>query len=209
MTCGKRGSAAGRDPRELVEDWADQPHLSGSPCGEFTLALMHQLCATIWSGPEPDLRLVEVQQAAAMQAMRGIAPRDPVEGMLAAQMVATHDAAMQCYRRAGAAEQTFEGRDMALRHATKLAQAYAALVEALDRHRGKGQPQVVRVERVTVEAGGLAIVGAVAHSGVGGGDGAGKEHQPHAREDLADAREPALRGADAEWEPVPLARGEG
>jgi hypothetical protein len=203
-------ATATRDPRELAKGWADDPGVSGSTCGEFTLALLNQLCTTIWSGPEADLRLLEVQQAAAMQALRGIAPRDPVEGMLAAQMVATHDAAMQCYRRASAADQTFAGRDMALRHAGKLARSYAALVEALDRHRGKGQPQVVRVERVTVEAGGQAIVGAVSQ---GGGDANGTEDRPHARAGaaaaLAHAPAPALRGADPAGEPVPVAGGGG
>src|SRR4051812_47248380 len=39
--------------------------------------------------------------------VKGIGPRDVVEGMLAAQMVATHEAAMECLRRAALAEQTF------------------------------------------------------------------------------------------------------
>ena len=60
---------------------------------------------------------------------------------------------------------------MNLDMASKLSRTYAALLEALDKRRGKGQPQVVRVERVNVEAGGQAIVGAVSHGG-GGGDGA-------------------------------------
>jgi hypothetical protein len=34
--------------------------------------------------------------------------------MLAAQMVATHEAAMECFRRAHLPEQTFEGRQAAL-----------------------------------------------------------------------------------------------
>ena len=39
--------------------------------------------------------------------------------------------------------------------------SFAALTDALNRHRGKGSQQVVRVEHVTVQAGGQAIVGAV------------------------------------------------
>src|SRR5215212_9804910 len=38
--------------------------------------------------------------------VKGIGPRDVVEGMLAAQMVATHEAAMECLRQAALAEQT-------------------------------------------------------------------------------------------------------
>src|SRR5688500_7106897 len=62
-----------------------------------------------------------------------------------------------------------KGRQANLNAAAKLSRTCAALLEGLDRHRGKGQPQVVRVERVTVEAGGRAIVGAVSQQG-GGGD---------------------------------------
>jgi hypothetical protein len=92
------------DPRGLAKGWADQPAISGSARGEFTLALLDQACGANWSGMDPDPRLVEVQHTAVLRAMRGIAPRDPVEGMLAAQMVATRDAAMECHRRANLPE---------------------------------------------------------------------------------------------------------
>jgi hypothetical protein len=59
-------------------------------------------------------------------------------------------------------------RETSLSQANKLMRSCASLVEALNRHRGKGQ-QVVRVEHVTVNAGGQAIVGAVSHPGGGGG----------------------------------------
>jgi hypothetical protein len=138
------------------------------------------------------------------EAAHGVVPRGPVKGMLAAQMVATHDAAMECHRRASHPGQTAAGRDTALAQAGKLVRSCAALVEALGRHRGKGQPQVVRVERVTVEAGGQAIAGTV---GQGGGGAARPGEQPHAKQ-LAHAPEPALRGADPGREPVPVAGGE-
>ncbi len=48
----------------------------------------------------------------------------------------------------------------------KLLRTFAAQVEALQRHRGKGQ-QKVTVEHVHVHAGGQAIVGSV--TPVGGG----------------------------------------
>jgi|SRR5215475_11709014 len=92
-------------------------------------------------------------------AMLGIAPRDELEGMLAAQLLASHFAAMECYRRAMLAEQTFEGRRENLNHANKLSRTYATLLEALNRHRGKGQ-QKVTVEHVHVHSGGQAIASA-------------------------------------------------
>lgn len=89
-----------------------------------------------------------------------IEPADAFERMLAGQMIACHQAAMECYRRAMIGEQTFAGRDSNLKHAEKLSATYAKLVETLNKHRGKGQ-QKVTVEHVHVAAGGQAIVGNV------------------------------------------------
>ena len=110
-------------------------------------------------------------------ALMGIAPKDELEGMMAAQLLAAHNAAMECYRRAMHSEQTFEGRRENLNQANKLSRSSAVLLEALNRHRGKGQ-QKVTVEHVTVNAGGQAIVGSVQPPG--GGVPSNPEDQPHA-----------------------------
>jgi hypothetical protein len=91
------------------------------------------------------------------------------------------------------AEQTFEGRRESLSQANKLSRTYAVLLEALNRHRGKGQ-QKVTVEHVHVHQGGQAIVGAVTP---GGGNDNRSEGQPHA---LALTHEP---GAPM-WSPNPF-----
>ena len=69
-------------------------------------------------------------------------------------------------------EQSFEVWQVQVGAAGKLSRTYAALLEALGRHRGQGR-QVIRIERVTVEAGGQAIVGAVTQGGGGGVPGKG------------------------------------
>ncbi len=92
--------------------------------------------------------------------LQGIKRQGEIEGMMAAQMVATHSAAMECLRRAMIPDQTLLGRDLNLKHAAKLLAIYARQVEVLDKHRGKGQ-QKVTVEYVNVEPGGQAIVGHV------------------------------------------------
>jgi hypothetical protein len=119
------------------------------------------------------------------------------------QMVATHEAALECFRRAALAEQTFAGREMGLKYGDKLVRSFAALTDALNRHRGKGQ-QVVRVEHVTVQAGGQAIVGAVTQGG--GGDHNKSEDQAYAPRRIAHEPEPALRCPDPARETVPLAK---
>src|SRR4249919_4324264 len=67
---------------------------------------------------------------------------------------------------------------------------------------GKGQPQVVRVERVTVEAGGQAIVGAVNQGGGGGYQE--NEDRAHAPGSIAHEPEPTLRCPDAQREAMPV-----
>jgi hypothetical protein len=107
------------------------------------------------SDEDINLRIVR-----ALELYESLEPADGAEGMLAAQMVGTHFAALECLRRAAFPDQTFAGRDMALRHAQKLMTLYTQQLAALNKHRGKGQ-QKVTVEYVNVESGGNAIVGAV------------------------------------------------
>ena len=80
--------------------------------------------------------------SATVAALVGISPKDELEGMMAAQLLAAHNAAMECYRRAMLGEQTFEGRRDNLNQATKLSRTWATLLDALNRHRGKGQQRV-------------------------------------------------------------------
>jgi len=146
--------------------------------------------------------MLDRQLVAAYAGLAGIAPKDELEGMMAAQLIAAHSATMECYRRAMLAEQSFEGRREALSHANKLSRTFAMLLDALNRHRGKGQ-QKVTVEHVHVHAGGQAVVGAVATQG--GGAHAKLEGQPYAKQ-IGHAPEPPVRSADAAGEPMPSAR---
>jgi hypothetical protein len=97
-------------------------------------------------------------------------------------------------------EQTFEGRRENLNQANKLSRTYATLLEALNRHRGKGQ-QKVTVEHVHVHAGGQAVVGVVETPG---GSDAKSEDQPHAKQ-LAYAPRPPVWRADAKRKSVQVA----
>jgi len=125
---------------------------------------------------------------AAITTMKGIKPRDQIEGMIASQMVATHNAAMECFRRAMAENQPPELREQNLKFASKLVRSHATLVETLDRHRGKRE-QKVTVEHVHVHEGGQAIVGNVTARE----RGAKKlKEQPHAQKALPSPTGPAL-----------------
>ena len=96
----------------------------------------------------------------ATQAFIDMAPKDDIERMLVTQMIGTHEAATECLRRAMIQGQGIEARDVNLKHAEKLMAVYTKQIEALNKHRGKGQ-QKITVKHVNVEAGGQAIVGNV------------------------------------------------
>ena len=102
--------------------------------------------------------------------MNGIGPDDVIADMVSAQLVSAHHAAMDCYKRAAArGELPLEVWRVALNQANRLSRTSAALIETLNRHRGKSGQQTVRVEHVTVNDGGQAIVGSVATEGGGRG----------------------------------------
>jgi hypothetical protein len=133
--------------------------VGGSRSDHWNNNLLNQAANTLWI-KHSDEKTRETQCKATMSALVGIAPKDEIEGMIAAQLIAAHNAAMECCRRAMHSEQTFEGRRENLNQANKLSRSYAVLVEALNRHRGKGQ-QKVTVEHVHVHSGGQAVVGVV------------------------------------------------
>ena len=127
------------------------------------------LTQTVHSAP---LSLMAEEQkskyaAAAGGALIGIQPKGELEGMLAAQLIACHTAAMECYHRAMNSQ--LPARDYHLNQANKLSRTYATLLESLNKHRGKGQ-QRVTVEHVHVHQGGQAIVGHIEHKGEGDGE---------------------------------------
>jgi hypothetical protein len=175
--------------------------VGGSPADCWNNTLIAQTFQTLWVN-HSDGEACDRQYKATVSALIGIGPKDELEGMIAAQLIAAHNAAMECYRRAMIGEQTFEGRRENLAQANKLSRTYATLLEALNRHRGKGQ-QKVTVEHVHVHEGGQAIVGNIESRGVG--DRQKSEDQPHARQ-IAHAPEPAMWSADKEREPVPITR---
>ena len=169
--------------------------IGGSQSDDWNNVLANQTANSLWLANSSD-ETQRKQRRASLAALIGIAPKDELEAMLAAQMLAAHHASMECYRRAMIGEQTFEERRENVNQANKLSRTYATLVEALNRHRGKGQ-QKVTVEHVHVHAGGRAVVGMVENSG--GGDRTKSKDQPHAKV-IADAPQPTMWSADKEGE---------
>lgn len=165
--------------------------VGGSQSDDFNLALVNQAADASWR-PEQGSELDAITLQRVMATFQGIGPKDEMEGMLATQMVAVHNAAMECFRRAMIPDQYPASREMNLRFADRLSKTYTQQLEALKRYRRKAE-QTVRVERVVVKDGGQAIVGSITR---GGGGDQENEHQPHAKGEIADAREPEMRSED-------------
>lgn len=132
----------------------------GTDSPDFSDLVFSQL---IGVGQTNDKPLNTTLTNGALAAVAGIGPQDETEAMLAVQMVAIHDTAMKCLKRANLESQTFEGRQLNLNYAVKMSRTYTAQMEALKKYRTKGQQ--INVEHVHVHQGGQAIVGNVTKGG--------------------------------------------
>ena len=139
--------------------------LGGSEYKSLNAVVSNQAIAALWlpSGLTEEGR--DQRLNAALCAMMEFKPTDGIEGMMAAQAVGLHSAAMECLRRAMVPEQPGQLADTFRRQGANLSRAFLDVLAALDRKRGKGVRQVVRVERVVVAPGGQAIVGNVQAGG--------------------------------------------
>jgi urease accessory protein UreF len=122
----------GRDGKvqAVALDPAVLPEATGTQDRNLGIVLIKQAVEALWTPAR--MSNADLQEAvnAAVAALKGLAPNDALEGMLATQMVATHNAAMECLRRSQLDGQSFEGRDQNLKHAVKLLATYARQVEA-------------------------------------------------------------------------------
>lgn len=139
---------------------ASDQEISGVSDELFADELLIQVFKSLFFPPNTKQQDMERAAAAAVTFLKEFAPQNAVEGLLAAQMVVTHNGAMECLRRAALTNQTFEGRNMALTHAQKLLRLYLEQVKTLNKQRGKGDQKMV-IEHVNVAPGAQAIVGNV------------------------------------------------
>ena len=104
--------------------------------------------------------VIERKSQAMLDALMSLKPRDEIEGMVMAQMIAIQQTIMECFRRAWLGKQHPRLRQDYLNQVSKLSRTYTQLLDALNKHRGKGQQKMI-VEHVNIEAGGQAVVGNV------------------------------------------------
>jgi hypothetical protein len=173
--------------------------VGGSRSDDWNNQIIDDTLQVLWTR-NFDANTRDQQIKAALVGLIGIGPTDELEAMMAAQLIAAHSAAIECYRRAMIGEQTFEGRRENLNQANKLSRTFAVLLDTLNHHRGKGQ-QKVTVEHVHVHSGGQAVVGVVEP---GGGHRSKSEEQSHA-DQIAHEPQPAVWSAHEERDTVSIA----
>jgi hypothetical protein len=184
-------------PPEMDQSEPLLRHLGGSQHDDWNQVVCNQVlnAAKYPQNATPEERAKQYFSHLAF--LVGVEPQDVIEGMMAAQLFASHAAAMECYRRAMLPEQSVEGRQMNLTQAAKLTRANAAQVEALAKHRNKGR-QKITIEHVHVYQGGQAIVGS---NVTPGGVGKNAEVQPYA---IAHAAGAPMRCQNPERDALPV-----
>ena len=176
---------------QIDNDHADQAvgtvilmNALGSTNGIFTEALTRQIANIAATGHE--LTADDLNGVVAM--IQGIGPKDETEAMLAVQMVAIHNATMTAARRLNHVD-NIPQQDSASTMLNKLARTFATQIEALKKYRSTGE-QSIRVQHVTVNEGGQAIVGNVQTGGGGTLETGGQPLEPCA----VDECRPAMLG---------------
>jgi hypothetical protein len=172
-----KGVAYCPQPIEIDPSVPQFKHLGGSKSDEWNMLLANQVSNAGHYSANTTEEERQKQYLAQFAFLAGVNPQDVIEGMMAAQLFASHAASMECYRRAMSPNQNVEWRHMNLVQAAKLTRANAAQVEALAKHRSKGK-QKITIEHVHVYQGGQAAF--IANGAPGEGVAKFSEVQPHA-----------------------------
>jgi peptidyl-tRNA hydrolase len=142
-----------------VEFEPNHSRMFGTENKNILKIIIHQIdCLSKVRGEAKESELL--RSNAMLAAVTEIKPSDTTELMLATQMVAIHELAMEFSKRALIVSQSVESANSNISRVTKLMRTYTAQVEALSKYRTKGQ-QKITVQHVNVENGGQAIVGDV------------------------------------------------
>lgn len=159
-----------------VDDWRSA---TGSDRPRFAAALILDAVRSVPQRTESTAEDVLFDFQRTADTLKGIAPENEVEGMLAVQMLSAHNAATECMGKAMQNIQYPEAMAYYLKMCDKLMRTYTMQMEALNRNRGKGQ-QHITVEHVSVSDGGQAVVGMVNHSQADRGGQRGSERNRRA-----------------------------
>lgn len=190
-------------------DTSDMRPIGGSNRDALNNHLMIQAIRSQWVPKSAtDEQHGDLTRATLLMMME-LAPRDGVEGMLAAQIVAMHGLTMDMARRAALPDQPHEFATSMRKASIQASRACVELLDALDRRRGKRGRQNIKVTHLHVSGDARAVIGNFNAAEGGGGDGDGIDGEPYAVGHLAGppgagAILPPVRSANPERQPVPV-----
>jgi len=140
-------------PSTLAE--ADAMALSGSRSELFADRLVQQVALCQWLPADEADR--DYRTATVMAALKELAPRNAMEGMLAGQMVAAHNAGLELMRQAFRNGQEMKTIEAFLRQGMRAMALFARQSELMTRQRGR-QRQSLRIEHEQVREDGRVSV---------------------------------------------------
>ncbi|MCI0430081.1 MAG: hypothetical protein L0210_06005 [Rhodospirillales bacterium] len=150
--------AESREPQRLkIKERFDPLALSGTANAWFAERLAHQVvnCQAVPSEADEQTRAELANSAIA--ALKELAPAGAAEGLLAAQMVAAHNASLDLLRRALAEPQPERVVEESTRQYARLSEVFLKQLDRYARHRGR-QRQTIRIEHVRVVEDGQVTV---------------------------------------------------
>ena len=142
-------------------DLAFLKRMTGASCIDTGNLFIRQVISCLPEELHAEGNVIDV----AMSMLLDIKPKDELEGMLAAQMIAVQVTSMNMSSRIMTKGQSREGIASYVNNMTKLMRTFTTQLEALQKYRGKCN-QTIQVQHVQVNDGGQAVVGNVQ----GGGD---------------------------------------
>jgi hypothetical protein len=87
-------------PPELEKHNPQLAHLAGSNYDDWNTLVANQAMKSAWYPSKMDAEQRKKMQFGLLCFLSGVEPNDELEGLLASQLLASHNAAMECYRRA-------------------------------------------------------------------------------------------------------------
>lgn len=136
----------------------------GTTNHEYASCLLEQTIAGFFQKPHMNSSKIA---NAITGSLLSLNPKDEIEGMLCSRLVVLHNQYMEFISRTVDPEQTNVNIDLNINRATKLMRLYNETLDALSKHRRKGE-QKVTVQHVNISDGGQAIVTGQMSQGEGG-----------------------------------------
>lgn len=150
--------AAAPAPKALrIKADLDPMALSGTANARFAQRLGLQVATCQWLPAELGSEARAEQTTSAVAALKELAPGNAIEGMLATQMVAAHNASLDLLQRAMADRQPDRAVEEHTRQYARLSEVFLKQLDRFVRQRGR-QRQTIRIEHVRVVEDGKVTV---------------------------------------------------